>query len=297
VNGMRYARDVVVDSVRYRLHKMGLGSGELAFASDPYELKSGPATSHGRILSWLRRRPPARILDLGCSAGRLGEQIRAFGHEVVGVDAVEHEGARDRLDGLIVSDLNGGIPPSAGDGYDIVLAADVIEHVRHPARLMAEARRCLGPRGSIIASVPNFAHWYPRLRVAVGVFDYDRRGILDEGHLRFFTRRSFERLVTRAGLEVRRREATTTPIEVVDGHAGRPRRRHSVERVQQAAVTLRPTLFAYQFVYELAPVTQRNDRPVANDDVDDEHSERIGAGASVLRDRRLPGVTQREPIA
>jgi hypothetical protein len=49
VNGMSYARDVVVDSVRYRLHNMGFGSGELAFARDPYELKAGPDTSHGRI--------------------------------------------------------------------------------------------------------------------------------------------------------------------------------------------------------------------------------------------------------
>jgi hypothetical protein len=46
---------------------------------------------------------------------------------VIGVDAVEHEGAGDRLDGFVVSDLNHGIPPSVGRGYDVVLAADVID--------------------------------------------------------------------------------------------------------------------------------------------------------------------------
>jgi glycosyltransferase involved in cell wall biosynthesis len=259
VNGMRYARDVVVDSMRYRLHKMGFGTGELAFASGAYELKTGPQTSHGRILSWLGRRPPSRILDLGCSDGQLGEHLRGLGHEVVGVDAVDHGGARERLDKFVVSDLNAGIPSSVGRGFDVVLAADVIEHVRHPKALLADARACLGGDGSIIASVPNFGHWYPRLRVAVGAFDYDRRGILDEGHVRFFTRRSFERLAGDAGLRVRRREGTTTPIEVVGRHTAQAHRRPPIERAQHAAVALRPTLFAYQFVYELVAANRRPD--------------------------------------
>jgi glycosyltransferase involved in cell wall biosynthesis len=282
VNGLRYARDVVLDSVRYRLHKMGFGSGELAFASNAYELKTGPETSHGRILSWLRRRPPAaRILDLGCSDGQLGEQIRLLGHEVIGVDAVEHQGARERLNGFVVSDLNVGIPPTVGRGYDVVLAADVIEHVRHPGRLLVDARQCLQEGGSIIASVPNFGHWYPRVRVATGTFDYDRRGILDEGHVRFFTRRSFERLAAGAGLEVVRREGTGTPIEVLGRHADQAYRRPAVERVQAAAVALRPTLFAYQFVYELAPSAQPEEQRVS---VGDEHAEPIGDRRRVGRD-------------
>jgi len=278
VNGMSYARDVVVDSLRYRLHKLGLGSGELAFASDPYELKTGQDTSHGRILSWLRRRPPGRVLDLGCSDGRLGEQIRGLGHEVIGVDAVEHEAAADRLNGYVVSDLNHGIPPTVGRGYDVVLAADVIEHVRHPDRLLAEARQCVHERGSIIASVPNFGHWYPRLRVAAGAFDYDRRGILDEGHVRFFTRRSFERLAAGAGLEIRRREGTGTPVEVLGRHVGRAYRKPAIERAQNAAVALRPTLFAYQFVYELCPLAQPDERDAVTAERIDPVSGGQGAG-------------------
>ena len=41
--------------------------------------------------------------------------------------------------------------------------------------------------------MPN-SDWYPRIKVAVGRFDYDQRGILDAGHVRFFTRGDFERL-------------------------------------------------------------------------------------------------------
>ncbi|MEO6629890.1 MAG: glycosyltransferase family 2 protein, partial [Aquihabitans sp.] len=39
VNGMAYARDVTRDVLRYRAHKMGFGTGELAFASEIYDAK------------------------------------------------------------------------------------------------------------------------------------------------------------------------------------------------------------------------------------------------------------------
>ena len=114
-----------------------------------------------------------------------------------------------------------------------------------------------------MASVPNFAHWYPRVRVAAGRFDYDRRGILDRDHLRFFTRRSFEHLARGAGFAVRRREAVGLPLEVVerggatggdagDGTGGLGR---GVQRLDHLGVAAWPSLFAYQYLFELEPVT------------------------------------------
>jgi SAM-dependent methyltransferase len=166
------------------------------------------------------------------------------------------------LDGFFAGDLEEGIPEEAGGGYDLVLAADVLEHVRRPDRLLDDIRGRLAPNGSVITSVPNFGHWYPRLRVAAGVFDYDRRGVLDAGHLRFFTRRSFERLVQRTGFEVLRREAVGPPVEVLQRDASGPAERVGrlgalVQRVDSLGVALRPTLFAYQFLYELRPEAEQ----------------------------------------
>jgi glycosyltransferase involved in cell wall biosynthesis len=259
VNGMRYAKDIVLDVLRYRAHKMGFGSGETAFAGNAFELTRGDDSSHGRILAWLAGRRPCRVLDLGCGDGEFGARLRAHGHEVTGVDRVESDGARQRLDRFLVADVDEGIPSDVGTGYDIVLAAELLGYVRRPDRLLADARECLRPGGSVIATVPNFGHWYPRLRVLMGRFDYDRRGILDEGHVRFFTRRSFERLVAAEGFNSRRRETLGLPLEVL----GRGLREHRapgdgpvrfLQRVDGVGVTLRPTLFAYQFLYELEPV-------------------------------------------
>src|SRR6266540_1413936 len=188
VDGVKYAKDVSRQVLRYRAHKMGFGSGEMAFASRAYERKIDPDTSHGRILSWLADRRPSRVLDLGCSDGALAAELRVHGHKVTGVDVEEHPGVRDRLDAFVRADLEDGVPAQIGDGFDVIVAADVLEHVREPEPLLEDLTDRLAPGGSIVACVPNFGHWYPRLRVALGRFDYDRRGILDRGHVRFFTR-------------------------------------------------------------------------------------------------------------
>jgi glycosyltransferase involved in cell wall biosynthesis len=258
VEGPKYALDVTVDVLRYRLHKMGFGSGELAFNSEPYELKEGDESSHRRLAGWLRDRAPGRVLDLGCSDGSLAMVLRGSGHEVTGVDFEEHDGVAARVDRFVEADLDGGIPPAVGDGYDVILAADVLEHVRQPETILAEARDRLAPGGSVIVSVPNFAHWYPRLRVALGRFDYDRRGILDRGHVRFFTRRSFERLARRQGLRVRRRDVTGLPLEVTD-RGGRDDASALgslaplISRIDRIGLALWPSLFAYQYLFELEP--------------------------------------------
>ena len=79
VNGMGYAKDVATDVIRYRFHKMGFGSGDMAFAQDGYELKLAVSSSHGKLLSWLGDGQPKRILDLGCSDGRLGRDAAPAG--------------------------------------------------------------------------------------------------------------------------------------------------------------------------------------------------------------------------
>jgi 2-polyprenyl-3-methyl-5-hydroxy-6-metoxy-1,4-benzoquinol methylase len=249
VNGARYARDVTTDVVRYRLAKLGFRSDNLGSVGEEYALKESAGSSHAVILKLLEHQPAGRLLDLGCSGGLLAERARALGHRVVGVDVVELPGARDRLDRFIQADLDRGLPEEvAAEGpFDIVLAGDVLEHVREPGLLLEQAHSVLTPRGALIVSVPNFAHWYVRARALLGIFDYDQRGLLDRGHVRFFTRRSIERELRQAGFRVVRTQFTGLPLDVLTHDGGSARRVVGV--LDRVAVAIRPTLFAYQLIY------------------------------------------------
>jgi SAM-dependent methyltransferase len=169
---------------------------------------------------------------------------------VLGVDVHELPGARERLDGFIQANLDNGLPPEVvQEGpFDIVLAGDLLEHVREPGLLLADARSVLAPGGLLILSVPNFGHWYVRGRALLGIFDYDQRGLLDRTHVHFFTRRSLERELRQAGFRTVRTQVTGLPFDVLARHGGKLAK--LAKLIDRATVTIRPTLFGYQFVYQ-----------------------------------------------
>lgn len=261
VDGVAYARAVVADVLRYRLQRVGFGDDSLAVTSETYELKPDEGSSHSRLVGWLDGRPAGRLLDLGCADGFVADDLRRLGHHVTGLDVSARPGVKERVDAFVEADLDEGLPPSVAEGtFDVVVAADVLEHVRDPERLLRDLHGVLAPDGRLLVSVPNFGHWYPRLRVASGRFDYDRRGILDRGHVRFFTRRSFARVLHRTGWHVLRHEVTGLPFDVADRGADSglgARLRATVGRLDALGVRLRPTLFGYQLLYELEPAIGR----------------------------------------
>jgi 2-polyprenyl-3-methyl-5-hydroxy-6-metoxy-1,4-benzoquinol methylase len=251
VNGMKYARDVASDALQYRFSKMGFGVHDWVPQDPEYALKAGDGSSHRVIIDMLRDLPPGRVLDVGCSGGRLGQEVRALGHHVTGIDVAEIDGVRDRLDAFMCADLEHGVPADLGGGFDVILAADVIEHVARPTELLAQLRERLAPEGRLLISTPNFAHWYPRIKVTTGRFDYDRRGILDETHLRFFTRRSLRRTIEAAGFAAHDLRYTGLPFDAVSGDEAK--RREVVRRLDASLVRMWPTMFGYQFVMDLRP--------------------------------------------
>lgn len=250
VDGLAYARDVSRDVVAYRLQKAGFGDGSFIALNEEYDLKPSDDSSHGRICTMMSARPPSKVLDLGCSGGRLAQRLRAMGHHVTGVDIYEIGGVHERTDAFFQADLNQGVPYEVGSGFDVVLGADVLEHLVNPGALITQAREILSPDGVAIFCVPNIAHWYPRTRSALGVFDYDQRGILDSTHLRFFTRRSIRKLIERNGFSVQRIEPVGLPLDAMGVEGNKAQ---LLRLIDQVCLGVWPTLFGYQFIVEAAP--------------------------------------------
>ena len=134
--------------------------------------------------------PGRRVLDVGC---RYGALTRSYldGNEVVGVDVDREALAEAAKLGIETHwvDVDAGLPfPDAG--FDVVVAGELLEHIRDPAGLVGEAARVLRPGGRLVASVPNGFRLKHRLRFLVG-----REPEEDPTHLHLFSERSIRRLL------------------------------------------------------------------------------------------------------
>jgi 2-polyprenyl-3-methyl-5-hydroxy-6-metoxy-1,4-benzoquinol methylase len=145
------------------------------------------------------------VLDVGCGFATTAQHIEKLGNRVTGIESsAEAEAvARTRVSEVIHGDLQD--HPLAGRRFDVIIFADVLEHLPWPAGILRSYLDLLKDGGSVIISLPNVGLWSVRLDLLLGRFRYDETGVLDRTHLRFFTRRSAREMIESAGLEIIRR--------------------------------------------------------------------------------------------
>jgi O-antigen biosynthesis protein len=145
-----------------------------------------------------------RILELGPATGYMSRVFVERGCAVVGIefDPEMARRAEAHCERVIVGDLDHlDLDAELGDErFDVIVAADVLEHLKDPLDALNRLRKFLEPEGAFVISVPNVAHGSVRLALLGGHFDYRDAGLLDSTHLRFFTLGSFERLLDEAEL-------------------------------------------------------------------------------------------------
>jgi SAM-dependent methyltransferase len=145
-----------------------------------------------------------RVLEVGCGCGELGRLLRSRGHRVTGIELVADmaEYARCRLDRVVTADVERDGFPFPPASFDALIFADVLEHLVDPWRVLREAVEVLAKDGVVVASIPNVQNIDVLFRLLRGRWDYRERGILDIGHLRFFTLHTIRALFAQAGLMV-----------------------------------------------------------------------------------------------
>jgi len=192
----------------------------------------------------------AAVLDLGCSQGLLAEPLSEKGCSVTGVDVLPPEFASRLLQSYHQADLLNLAEVRLDRTYDVVLLADVLEHVMNPREVLLSGRRRLTKEGRLIASTGNVAIWFYRLSLLLGRFEYGPRGILDETHVHLYTKATFRRLIESSGFRVVRERHTGLPFELIFESTGRSRWVATLAHVYQALVLVWPSLFAYQMIVE-----------------------------------------------
>ena len=159
-------------------------------------------TINPKIVSFILEEigPHSRILDVGCGTGKLGRELKSkFNCHITGID-IDSEAAKlaqDYYDNIIIIDLEELIDNkkkfSLKEKFDFIIFGDILEHLTKPEIILEEFSDLLCSNGFLIASIPNIANWMIRLKSLCGNFDYSG-GILDKGHLKFFTYKTAVRL-------------------------------------------------------------------------------------------------------
>ncbi len=148
------------------------------------------------------------VLELGCGAGSLGASLKSSGiaARVEAVEAVESAAtqAATRLDVVHHGDLDSFDMSILGEGYDCLIAADVLEHLKDPWSVLQAASQRVRPGGAVYVSVPNVQHFRVSFGLLRGRWRYEDFGIMDRTHLRFFTRETACELFALAGVPLDR---------------------------------------------------------------------------------------------
>jgi SAM-dependent methyltransferase len=146
-----------------------------------------------------------RILDVGCGNGGFGDIIKQYLRiEVWGIDVEEKaiEFAKEKLDNAILGDflLSNSLPD---EYFDVICFNDVLEHMADPYSALKISCKYLSDKGVIIGSVPNVRHISIIRNLLINKdWEYTAAGIMDFGHLRFFTMKSLRNALEKLDFEI-----------------------------------------------------------------------------------------------
>ena len=156
------------------------------------------------------------VLELGPGPGAMTRVLVDRGYQVTVVESDPEAVQTLRSLGIqvIAADLNGEEWRGALEGtkFDAILASDVLEHLHRPEEVLLQLADLLAPVGSLVISLPNIAYAGVVASLCNGLFDYSSKGLLDRTHVRFFTRRSIEKMLMDCGWVPLKWDANRVPL-------------------------------------------------------------------------------------
>ena len=162
----------------------------------------------------------------------------------VNIHFIEIEGIKK----FVVQDLENPISLPEDEKFDYIILADVLEHLRNAQYLLSECKKYLAQEGKIILSTGNIALWVMRLSLLFGKFNYGRRGILDETHVRLYTLNSFVSSIKQAGLSIVSIKGSSIPFELLFPQHSKSGYVQGITWIYSKFVNLWKSMFAYQFI-------------------------------------------------
>lgn len=146
------------------------------------------------------------ILDVGCGSGDNARILFNKGHSIDGItiSGEEKEIAKAFCNRIFIKNLEEGLPSEILDNkYDVVICSHVLEHIAYPEKLLNDIKKILVPnRSLLIVALPNFLSYKNRFKIMLGKFEYEKSGIMDNTHLRWYTYKTGKVLLQNNGFTV-----------------------------------------------------------------------------------------------
>lgn len=167
-----------------------------------YKVDLTKETSASKIIKLINDN--SRVLEIGCASGymtKILQQEKNCTVDCIEINEVDAAKAQSYCNQILVGDIEEidfNILKNWGK-YDYILFADVLEHLKYPRRILEKCQQLLFNHGQILASVPNMAHSSVVFNLIRGDFNYQNIGLLDNTHLKFYTKKSIIQLFEEAG--------------------------------------------------------------------------------------------------
>jgi 2-polyprenyl-3-methyl-5-hydroxy-6-metoxy-1,4-benzoquinol methylase len=145
-----------------------------------------------------------RLLDFGCGTGVLFEAELERASEVIGVDLVltaaklwTEKRSLDRVRLLTPDEAKTEVAPGS---VDVIVAAEVLEHIDEPADTLAFFRSALKPAGALLVSLPT----------ENAAYRFGRRLAGFDGHFHVHNAESVDRVLRSSGFRLE--ESSHVPL-------------------------------------------------------------------------------------
>ena len=148
------------------------------------------------VISLLPENPSQKVLEVGAGGGDTLTFIKQnnLAKEVVGFELFEIPDSNQKneiIDKFIFGNIEEKDIPLEDNYFDIIILADVLEHLIDPWTVIDKVSKHLKPDGKILVSLPNVREINTLLKIGLlGDFKYKEGGVLDKTHLRFFCKKN-----------------------------------------------------------------------------------------------------------
>jgi len=152
---------------------------------------------------------PTKSLEVGCRGAKHSKLLKqtftnleAWGIEPESNAQIINE-AKNNLDFFINDYLTPNTPNIPHNFFDLIIFNDVLEHMYDPWEVLIACKKLLNKNGIVVISLPNIRHKSIMKELFLNDnFEYTEEGLLDVSHIRFFTKRSMQKMLTDCGYEI-----------------------------------------------------------------------------------------------